>query len=150
MTLSLYWIWPKRNSDGSKKQHLFFLSTLWNLYLREIMFVKVTLRDRMRKRTSTKSVSRYKKLLTEQVENLHAISHFNTKNFVLWTTPRTLEPQTPQRKNRLKELRIRSGLHSAVHSQRVKLSRVKYFHAFVSSLNCFPHRCKQWQEKMRD
>ena len=51
----------------------------------------------------------------------------------------------PQWKNRVKELGIRSGLHS----QKVELSRVKYFHAFVSSLNCLSHRCKQWQEKMR-
>ena len=68
-------------------------------------------------------------LLTTQVENLHAISHFKTKHLVLWNTPKTLEPQW---KNRLKELgRIRSGLRS----QKVGLSRVKYFHAFVSSLN---------------
>ena len=32
---------------------------------------------------STKSVSRYKKRLTTQLENLHAISHFNTKHLVL-------------------------------------------------------------------
>ena len=36
-----------------------------------------------RKRMSTKSVSRYKKLLITQVENLHAVSHFNTKHLVL-------------------------------------------------------------------
>ena len=35
---------------------------------------------------STKFVSRYKKLLTTQVENLHAVSHFNRKHLVLWTT----------------------------------------------------------------
>ena len=34
-------------------------------------------------------------------------------------------------KNPLKELRIRGGLHS----WKVKLSHVKYFHAFVSTLN---------------
>ena len=43
MTLSRRWIWPKKSSDGSKKS-AFFLST-WNFYLRETMFVKVTLRD---------------------------------------------------------------------------------------------------------
>ena len=49
---------------------------------------------------------------------------------MLWTTPKTLEIEW---KNRLKELRIRSGLHS----RKVELSRiyVKYFHAFVSTLN---------------
>ena len=120
-------------------QH-FFLST-WNLYLRETMFVKVTLRDA--KEDVDKVCIEVKKLLTTQVEHVHAISHFNTKHLVLWTTPETLEPQW---KNRLKELGIRSGLHS----QKVELSRVKYFHAFVSSLNCLSHRCKQWQEKMRD
>ena len=36
-----------------------------------------------RKRMWTKSVSRYKKLLITQVENLHAVSHFNTKHLVL-------------------------------------------------------------------
>ena len=71
---------------------------------------------------STKSVSRYKKLLTTQVENLHAIPHFNTKHLVLWTTPKTLEPQW---KNRLKDLGIRSGLHS----QRVEFSRANTFMA---------------------
>ena len=30
---------------------------------------------------SPKSISRYKKLLTTQVEDLYAISHFNTKHF---------------------------------------------------------------------
>ena len=93
---------------------------------------------------STKCLSRYKKLLTTQVENLHAISHFNTKHLVLWTTPKPLEPQW---KNRVKELGIRSGLHC---SQKVELSHVKYFRAFISSVNCLPYRWKQWQEKMRD
>ena len=65
------------------------------------------------------------------MENLHAVSHFNTKYLVLWTTPKTLEP--PWR-NRLKERRIRSGLHSRI----VKFSRVKYFHTFVSCLNYVP------------
>ena len=36
-----------------------------------------------RKRVSTKSVSRYKKLMTTQVENLNAVSHFNTKHCAL-------------------------------------------------------------------
>ena len=45
------------------------------------MFVKVTLRDA--KVVSTKSVSSCKKLLTTQVENLDAISHFKTKHLVL-------------------------------------------------------------------
>ena len=57
-------------------------------------------------------------------------------------TPKTLEPQ---RKNRLKELWIRSGLYS----QKVELSRVKYFYAFVSNSHlCLSHPCKQWQKKM--
>ena len=49
---------------------------------------------------------------------------------MLWTTPKTLEIEW---RNRLKELRIRSGLHS----RKVELSRiyVKYFHAFVSTFN---------------
>ena len=71
---------------------------------------------------STKSVSRYKKFLKTQVENLHGIPHFDTKHLVLWTTPKTLEPQW---KNRLKDLGIRSGLHS----QRVELSRANTFMA---------------------
>ena len=50
---------------------------------------------------------------------------------MLWTTPKTLEIEW--RNRRLKELRIRSGQHS----RKVELSRiyVKYFHAFVSTLN---------------
>ena len=36
-----------------------------------------------RKRLSIKSASRYKHFLTTQVKNLHAVSHFNTKHFVL-------------------------------------------------------------------
>ena len=66
---------------------------------------------------STKSVSRYKFLTS-----------FNTKHLVLWTTPKSLEIEGW---NRLNELRIRSGLHS----RKVKLSHVKYFHAFFSTLN---------------
>ena len=52
----------------------------------------------------------------------------NTKHLVLSTTPKTLEIEW---RNRWKELRIRRGLHS----QKVELSHVKYFHAFVSTLN---------------
>ena len=44
------------------------------------MFVKVTLRNA--KEDVDKSVPGCKKLLTKQVENLHAISHFNTKHFL--------------------------------------------------------------------
>ena len=68
------------------------------------------------------------KLLIKQVENLHAVSHFNKPHLLFWTTPKTLEPQL---RNRLKELRVRSGLHS----WKVELARVKYFHFFVSTLN---------------
>ena len=109
--------------------------------IRETMFVKVALRDA--KVVSTKSVSSCKKLLTTQVENLEAISHFKTKHLVLWTSPKTLKTQ---RKNRLKEVGIRSGLTLT----KVELSCVKCFHASVSSLSCLSHRCKQWQEKMGD
>ena len=78
---------------------------------------------------SKKSVLRYKKLLTTQVkEKLHAVLLTSTQNILLWTTPRTFEPQE---RNRLKELRVRSGLHS----RKVELSPLKYFHAFVSTLN---------------
>ena len=42
--------------------------------------------------------------------------------------PKNLEKEW---RNHLKELRIRSGLHS----RKVELSHVKYFHAFVSTLN---------------
>ena len=40
---------------------------------------KVTLGTR--ERMSTKTVARYKILLTKQVENLRALSNFNTKTF---------------------------------------------------------------------
>ena len=36
----------------------------------------------MQKRMSTKSVSWYEKLLTTQMENLHVVSHFNTKHSI--------------------------------------------------------------------
>ena len=42
---------------------------------------KVTLRDA--KEDVDKSVTRCEKLLTTQVENLHAISHFNLKHLLL-------------------------------------------------------------------
>ena len=47
----------------------------------------------------------------------HAVSHLNTKHLVLWTMPKTLEPQW---RNRLKERQIRSGLRS----RKVELSHV--------------------------
>ena len=47
---------------------------------------------------------------------------------MLWTTPKTLEIEW---RNRLKDLWIRSGLHS----RKVELSHVKYFHAFLSTLS---------------
>ena len=77
---------------------------------------------------STKSVSRYKKRLTTQVENLHAVLHFNTKNFALNYAQ---DFRTTLKESLIKELRARSGLHS----RKVELSLVKYFHAFVSTLN---------------
>ena len=39
--------------------------------------------------------------------------------------------RTTSKESLIKELRARSGLHS----RKVELSRVKYFHAFVSTLN---------------
>ena len=56
------------------------------------------------------------------------LTSFNTKHLVLWTTPKTFEMEW---RNRLKDLWIRSGLHS----RKVELSHVKYFHAFLSTLN---------------
>ena len=51
-------------------------------------------------------IAGYKKLLATQVENLPAVSHFNTNWYVdLLTTPKTLEQQW---RNRLKEVRIRN------------------------------------------
>ena len=41
---------------------------------------KVTLREVKEEVRSAKSVSRYKKLQTTQVENLPAVSHFNIKH----------------------------------------------------------------------
>ena len=46
--------------------------------------------------------------------------------------------RTTSKESLIKELRARSGLHS----RKVELSRVKYFHDFVSTL-CLSHRCKQ-------
>ena len=84
-----------------------------------------------RTRMSTKSVSRYKKLLTTQVENLHAVCHvIRHKTLVLWTTPKTLEIEW---RNRLKELRIRSGLHSRKVELYCPMSNT--FMPFVSTLN---------------
>ena len=71
----------------------------WDVFVRLLKWAKmVRLGKRWhsegtRKRMSTKSVSRYKQLLTTQVDNLHEVSHFNRKRLVLWTTPKTLEPQ---------------------------------------------------------
>ena len=42
-----------------------------------------------------------------------------------------LRPRLTSKESLIKELRARSGLHS----RKVELSRVKYFHAFVSTLN---------------
>ena len=56
------------------------------------------------------------------------LTSFNTKHLVLWTTLKTLEIEW---RNRLKDLWIRSGLHS----RKVQLSHVKYLHAFLSNLN---------------
>ena len=55
---------------------------------------------------STKSVSRYEKLVTTQVENLYAVCHFNIKHLLLWTTPKTLEPQ---KRDRLKNYEFEVG-----------------------------------------
>ena len=56
------------------------------------------------------------------------LTSFNTKHLVLWTMPKTFEIEW---RNRLKDIWIRSGLHS----RKVELSHVKYFHAFLSTLN---------------
>ena len=44
---------------------------------------------------------------------------------------KTFSVLEPQLRNRFKELRVGSG----IHSRKVELSSVKYFHAFVSTLN---------------
>ena len=44
---------------------------------------KVTLRDAKEDVDNAKSVSRYKKLPTTQVETLQPVSHFNTKHLEL-------------------------------------------------------------------
>ena len=62
------------------------------------------------------------------MENLHAVLHFNIKNFALNYAQ---DFRTTLKESLIKELRARSGLHS----RKVELSRVKYFHAFVSTLN---------------
>jgi len=72
----------------------------------------------------TKSIARYKKLFTAQVENLPAVSYFNTKTSTALNWAQDFGTL-------VKGLRIRNVLHSS----KVELSRVKYFHAFVSTLN---------------
>ena len=68
---------------------------------------------------STKSVSRYKKLVTTQVENLHAVSHFNTKHLVFCTTPKSFRTT------------VKESLKRTTSSKWA----VKYFHALVSTVN---------------
>ena len=53
------------------------------------------------------------------------LTSFNTKHLVLWATPKTLEIE---RRDRLKNYEL--DIH-----RKVELSHVKYFHAFVSTLN---------------
>ena len=78
---------------------------------------------------STKSVLRYKTLLTTQVETLHAVSHFNTKHLVLCTTPKSFRTTV---KESLK--RTTSSKWATFTKSRI-VRRAKYFHAFVSTLN---------------
>ena len=78
---------------------------------------------------STKSVSRYKKLLSTQVENLHSVSHFDTKHLVLCTTPKSFRTTVKKCLKRTTS----SKWATLTKSQIVR--RVKYFHAFVSTLN---------------
>ena len=77
---------------------------------------------------ATKSVSRYKKLLTTQVENQHAVSHFDTKHLVLCTSPKSFRTTV---KESLK--RTTSSKWATLTKSRI-VRHVKYFHAFVSTL----------------
>ena len=82
-----------------------------------------------RTRMSTKSVSRYKKLLTTQVENLHAVSHvIQHKTFSALNYAQDFG-------NRVMESLKRTTNLNGLHSRKVELFHVKYFHAFVSTLN---------------
>ena len=82
---------------------------------------KVTLRDA--KEDVDKIFIELQKLLTTQVENLYTCG-FSLQH-------KTFSVLEPQLRNRFKELRVGSG----IHSRKVELSSVKYFHAFVSTLN---------------
>ena len=83
-----------------------------------------------RERGCRQSLYRGTKNFSQRSWKTYELFHtsLNTKHLVLSTTPKTLEIEW---RNRWKELRIRSGLHS----RKVELSHVKYFHAFVSILN---------------
>ena len=87
----------------------------------------------LRKRMSTKSVSKYKKLLKTQVENLHAAPHFNTKHLVLCTTPKNF--RTTVKESLKRTVRVRSGLHS----RKVELSGVSNTFMPLSALSTMSH-----------
>ena len=82
-----------------------------------------------RKRMSTKSVSSYKKLLTTQVENLHAVSHFNTKHYF------SALNYAQDFGTTMKESLQKNYEFEGLHSRKIELSLVKYFHASVSTFN---------------
>ena len=63
------------------------------------------------------------------MENLHAVSQFNTKQLVLWTTPKSFRTTV---KESLK--RTTSSKWATLTKSRI-VRRFKYFHAFVYALN---------------
>ena len=74
--------------------------------------------------------------------DLHVVSHFNTKHFVLWTTPKDLEQQW---RNRLNELRIR---RATLKKNRIVPCEIVSCLCQHSQL-CLSHRCKQCQKKLK-
>ena len=63
------------------------------------------------------------------MENLHAVSHFNTKHLVLFTTPKSFRTTV---KETLK--RTTSSKWATLTKSRI-VRRVKYFHALACTLN---------------
>ena len=72
----------------------------------------------------------------------HAVSHFNTKHLVLWTMPKTLEPQW---RNPWKNEEFEVGYTYEKSISNCPMS-IKLSYLCQLTKLCVSHRCNQWQK----
>ena len=123
----------------AQRNQRFFLNT-WNLDLRETMFVKVALREA--KEDVDKVCIEVQKTFDNAGGKPTRDSSLQHKTFSALNYAQDFGTT-------VKESLKRSRNSKWPTLTKSRIVPCKYFHGFVSSLNCLSHRCNQWEKKMK-